>query len=214
MIGITLYKMTSTRCPHKHEMEFADGKTLVDIKLQQMLDAGCSHVYVSTDDPNAVNTDRVTYLQRPADLCDESVSSWYSVLTYIYNEIPVSDDTVVLFTTTMCPLFKRYDEMLDEYNRTNIAQLAVHPSKHYYMNHDKNGANFSFGQWHGYSQGLKPMYQISTSGVVATIGELRQTGYSFPLQFEYFAMDVTENLDIDTRDEFEMAQVLYKWKFK
>lgn len=204
--------MYSNRCPNKHKLEFYNGKTLVDLKLEQMLDSGCDHVYVSTDDHNAVSTDNVTYLQRPNELCDESVSSWYQVLSYIYNEIPISNDEIALFTTTMCPLFSRYDEMYDEYKKTKVAQLAVHPSKHYYMNNDKNGANFSFGQWHGYSQGLKPMYQISTSGVVAPIGELRETGYSFPLQFEYFPMAVSENLDIDTEEEFEMAQVLYQWK--
>jgi CMP-2-keto-3-deoxyoctulosonic acid synthetase len=49
-VGITNYKVDSERLPRKHLMEFADGKSLVDIKLEQLFSSGAEHVYVSTDD--------------------------------------------------------------------------------------------------------------------------------------------------------------------
>ena len=211
-IGITLYKIPSKRCPYKHHAEFADGKTLVDIKIEQMLQSGAEHVYVSTNDPSVKNQNSVTYLKRPDALCDENSISWGESLRYIYNSVPINDEQLVVFGTSMVPIFARYKEMVDTYNKNKIPLVTVHPSKHYYMTHDKRGANFSFGHWHSYSQTMNPMYQLCYA-TVSPIGKLRETGYTFPKVFDYFELDFMESLDIDTEEEFKLGQLLYKWKF-
>ena len=54
--------MDSTRCPGKHHREFHNGKSIVEIKVEQLLASGAEHVYISTDDSNVINTDNVTSL--------------------------------------------------------------------------------------------------------------------------------------------------------
>ena len=66
-IGVTNYKKVSERLPNKHRIEFSDGKTLVEIKLEQLFAAGAEHVYVSTDDTEVENTEFVTYLKRSSE---------------------------------------------------------------------------------------------------------------------------------------------------
>lgn len=211
-IGLTLYKVPSTRCPYKHHAEFAYGKTLVEIKIEQLLRGGADHVYVSTNDTNVKKHDKVTFLDRPNVFCDEKYSSWSNTLQHIYDSIPLPNNQLIMFTTTMVPLFARYNEMLELYKKTDTPLVTVHPSKHYYMTDDKMGANFSFGHWHSYSQAMKPMYQLAY-GTMAPIGKLRETGYTFPKIFDYFELDSMECLDIDTKDEFELGQIMYKRKF-
>lgn len=212
--GLLIYKVNSTRCPNKHSMLFADGMNLIQLKIKQLLDSGASHVYVSTDDTTVTNTENVTYVMREPVLCDESKSTWKQSLTGIFNQMPIDDDEVIVFCTAMIPLFSRFDEMYEHYKKTNIPLISVHASKHYYMNEDKHGINFSFGDWHPYSQGIKSLYQHSCAATMAPMKAMRETGYMFPAHFDYFNMDVSENLDIDTKDEFELAQVLYEWNKK
>lgn len=210
-IGVTIYKVPSTRCPYKHHAEFADGKTLVDIKIEQLLQSGAEHVYVSTNDTQIKNSNNVTFIQRPNKFCDEKTISWVETLSHVFNSIPIPDEKLVIFSLTTIPLFGRYKKMLEEYNKAKVPLVAVHPSKHYYMTHDKRGANFSFGHWHRYSQTMSPMYQLCYA-TISPMGQLRETGYTFPKIFDYFNIDFLESLDIDTEEEFKLGQILYKCK--
>jgi CMP-N-acetylneuraminic acid synthetase len=40
--------------------------------------------------------------------------------------------------------------------------------------------------------------------------DLREAKYMIPLEFEYFTMNQFEAIDIDVREEFELAQTLYR----
>ena len=211
-VAVTLYKVPSTRCPYKHHAEFADGKTLVDIKIAQLLQSGAEHVYVSTNDKQIKNSERVTYIQRPDKFCDEKTITWVETLSHVFNSVAISDEKLIVFSLTTIPLFSRYKEMLEEYKKTMVSLVAVHPSKHYYMTHDKRGANFSFGHWHTYSQAMHPMYQLCYA-TLSPIGKLRETGYTFPKVFDYFELDFMESLDIDTEEEFKLGQIMYECKF-
>lgn len=213
-IAITNYKMHSTRCPGKHHREFFEGKTLVDIKIEQLQKAGAEHIYISTNDHNVSNTENITYIKRPEKYCDEKLTPFNEVMQEIYDSIPVGNDVNAIFTFTMCPLFDRYAQMYKQYESTGRNQLAVYPSRHYYLDVNKRGANFMFGAWHPYSQGIDPMYQLPYCGVLATMGDHRKAGYTVPLDFDYFEIETFENLDIDTEEEFEVGQMLYRWKTK
>jgi len=213
-VAMTMYKMYSSRCPNKHHRDFYNGETLVDIKLEQFLRCGADHVYVSTNDPSVKNTDHITYIQREEHLCDEQNGPpWPIVMKHIYESLPVSDDTLVNYSNTMVPLFDRYDEMYQRYMETGNNQLVVHPHKHFYMNHEKIGINFMPGHYHAYSQELKPVYQLPWAGILAPLGDTKAVdGYPIPRKFDYFPCTMSEHIDIDTEEEFELAQLMYKWK--
>lgn len=217
-VAMTMYKMQSSRCPRKHHREFYNGKNLVDIKIQQFLNCGAEHVYVSTNDPDVKNTDHVTYIHREEHLCDDSyegvmANPWPVVMKHIYYTLPVSDDTIINYSNTMVPLFDRYDEMYQRYLDTGNNQLVVYPHKHFYMNHDKIGINFMPGHYHARSQELNPIYQVPWGGVLSSLKDVKAVdGYPIPRDFDYFPVTLTEHIDIDTEEEFELAQLLYERK--
>ena len=211
-VGITNYKMHSTRCPGKHHKEFYKGKSLVDIKINQLLRSGAEHVFVSTNDPNVKNTDHVTYVPREEKFCDETSVSFAETMAEIYRTVPIDDDQLAVFTFTMCPLFDRYDQMYNSYLQSNMNQLAVYPAKHYYLDVRKRGVNFMFGYWHPYSQGIDPVYQLPYCGLMAKMSDLRECGYTITRDFDYFEIETFENFDIDTEDEFQVAQMIYQWR--
>jgi CMP-N-acetylneuraminic acid synthetase len=208
-VGVTNYKKTSERLPGKHHNVFDDGKTLVDIKLEQLFAAGAEHVYISTDDTEVSNSENITYVQRDAEYCN-NVTRFGYVLEQIYNDVPVDDNQDVVYTFVCCPLFNRYKELYDAYTLSSKNQIAVHASTHYYLDVNKRPINFSFGLWHPYSQGIDPVYMFPYAGTVCKMQDLREAKYMIPLEFEYFTMNQFEAIDIDVREEFELAQTLYR----
>lgn len=214
LVCITLYKVPSTRCPNKHHKNFYNNKTLVQIKIEQLLNAGVNHIYISTNDSNVKNTKNVTYIQREEKFCNETETTFLEVVNEILNSVPISNDTDVLWTLLMNPLFARYDEMYKRYQTTNRNQFAVYPSKHFYLNKNKVGMNFMFGHWQSYSQGIEPMYQMPNCGTIAKLKDFKETGYFVPANYDFFEIETFENMDIDTEEEFEVAQLLYEWKIK
>lgn len=208
-IAVTHYKKTSERFPGKHHTEFADGKTLVDIKIEQYLAAGAEHVYISTDDPNVKNTEHVTYIKRDSSFCNNKIEFSY-VLEEVYNSVPVSDEQHVIYSLVCCPLFNRYAELYETYKTTGRNQLAVQPSVHYWLGANKKPVNFQFGLWMSYSQSIDPIYLYPYAGTATTMGELRKVKFMIPQQYDYFHINQFESVDIDTREDFEFAQKLYE----
>jgi CMP-N-acetylneuraminic acid synthetase len=207
-VGVTNYKKTSDRLPHKHHREFYDGKTLVDVKLEQLFAAGAEHVYISTNDTEVSNTENVTYVYREEEYCN-NVTRFSKVLHEIYNGVPVDNEQDIVYTFVCCPLFKRYQEMYQVYTSTGRNQIAVHASTHYYLDVNKRPVNFNFGMWHPYSQGIDPVYMFPYAGTVCKMKDLRQVDYMIPLEFDYFKLDQFECIDIDIQEEFDMAKLLY-----
>ena len=208
-IGLTNYKKSSERLNNKHLKEFYKNKNLVDIKIQQLLKSGADHVYISTDDNNVKNSDKITYIGRDEKFCNNTNQFSY-VLKEIYESCPVDDNQDVIYTFTCCPLFSRYSEMYKKYLETKTNQIAVHPSTHYYLDTRKRPINFNFGLWHSYSQQLDPVYMFPYAGTVCKMKDLREVSYMIPQNFEYFPVSQFEAIDIDTDEEFRMAQRLYK----
>lgn len=208
-VGVTNYKKTSERLPGKHHSVFDNGKTLVDIKLEQLFAAGAEHVYISTDDTEVSNSENITYVQRDEEYCN-NVTRFGYVLEQIYNDVPVDDNQDVVYTFVCCPLFNRYKELYDAYTLSSKNQIAVHASTHYYLDVNKRPINFNFGLWHPYSQGIDPVYMFPYAGTVCKMKDFREAKYMIPLEFEYFTMNQFEAIDIDVREEFELAQTLYR----
>ena len=135
-IGIIKYKTVSERFPGKHTKIFANNKNLVEIKIDQLLKSGVEHIYISTDDENVCNTENVTYIKRDKRFCNNT-TKLSIVLEEVYSSIPVDGDQDVIYTLSCCPLFSRYDEMYNEYLKSNTNQIAVHASTHYYLDVNK-----------------------------------------------------------------------------
>ena len=208
-IGLTNYKKSSERLPNKHHKDFIDGKSLVDLKIEQLLQSGAEHVYVSTDDTNFTKKDNVTYVNRDLKFCN-NITEFSYVLKEIYNTVPIDNEQDVIFTFTCCPLFERYKEMYTCYKSSGKNQIAVHPSSHYFLDVNKRPINFNFGLWHPYSQSIDPVYMFPYAGTVCKMEDLRKVNYMIPQEFDYFTLNQFEAIDIDTHEEFEMAKHIYE----
>ena len=210
-IGVIKYKTVSERFPGKHTQIFANNKNLVEIKIDQLLKSGIEHIYVSTDDENVHNTENVTYIKRDKRFCNNT-TKLSIVLKEVYGSIPVDGDQDVIYTLSCCPLFSRYDEMYNEYLKSNTNQIAVHASTHYYLDVNKRPINFNFGMWHSYSQGIDPIFLYPYAGTVCKMKDLLEVNYHFPVTFDYFTINQFEAIDIDYEEEFKIAQEIYKWR--
>lgn len=208
-VGVTNYKVISERLPGKHHIDFYQGESLVDIKIRQLLENGADHVYVNTNDRDVSNQDRVTFIQRDEKYCNNTMH-FSHVLREIFHNVPVDDKQDVIYTFTCCPLFNRYQEMYQQYLTTEKNHIAVNSQTHYYLDVNKRPINFTFGMWHPYSQNIDPVYMFPYAGTVCQIGALREVNYMIPMEFEYFPLNQIEAIDIDTPEEFELAQTLYK----
>lgn len=208
-IGVIKYKTVSERFPGKHTRIFANNKNLVEIKIDQLLSSGVEHIFISTDDENVHNTENVTYIKRDKKYCNNT-TKLSIVLKEVYSSIPVSPNQDIIYTLSCCPLFSRYDEMYDEYLKSNTNQIAVHPSTHYYLDVNKRPINFNFGMWHSYSQGIDPIYMYPYAGTLCKMSDLIEVNYHIPTTFNYFSMNQFEAIDIDYEEEFKLAQELYK----
>ena len=209
IVAITMYKKVSERLPGKHHRAFHNEMSLVEIKLKQLLSAGVDHVFVSTDDNLVLNTNKVTFLNRNSEYCN-NVKNFSDVLSNVFQSVPLPDNSDVVFTFVCCPLFSRYEELFQKYYKTGKNQIVVNPVKHYFLNTYKRPINFNFGQWHQYSQDMEPIYLFPYAGTVCKLGELRDLKYMIPRTFEYFEINQLESIDIDTLEEFEIAQQLYR----
>ena len=207
--AITHYKAESERLPSTHHREFHKGQTLVDLKISQLIHSGVDHIYCSTDDETVDDDEWVTYIHRDSHFCN-NVTPFTEVLEEIYQSIPLPDDEVVCYTTTCTPLFSRYDELFTAYCQWKVNQAAVYPSVHNWLDVNRRPANFDYGIWYQYSQDRLAMYQLPHCGVMATLGDFRKSNFVLPQKFDYFEIDFFESIDIDTLEEFELAQYIYE----
>tara|TARA_B100000287_G_C20658108_1_gene789215 strand:- start:1347 stop:1988 length:642 start_codon:yes stop_codon:yes gene_type:complete len=210
LVGVIWYKTISERFPGKHHKIFADNKNIVQIKTDQLLKSGVEHVFISTNDTNVQNTDKVTYIKRDEKYCNNTLK-YPLILKEIFDSIPVSENQDTVITFSCCPLFSRYDEMYDEYLKSNTNQIAVHPSTHFYLDVNKRPINFNFGMWHSVSQDIDPVYLFPYAGTMCKMKDLLEVYYVIPINFNYFNINQFEAIDIDYEEEFRVAQEVYKW---
>lgn len=208
-IGITNYKIKSSRLPNKNQKVFYDGKTLAEIKIGQLIQSGAMHVYVSTNDTNVKNTDMVTFIHRDEKFCTDDINFGY-VMKEIFNSIPVDDAQDAIYTINCTPLFWRYDELYDRYQSAKKNQIAVHPVRHYYFNSQKQPINFMCGLWHSPTENMMPIYSFPNTGTACKMKDFREVNYQIPIEFDFFEITHIESIDIDFQGDFELAQILYE----
>lgn len=207
----------SSRVPQKNFRPFDQGRSLLDIKIEQCMASGAfDKVYVSSDDEQVrQHAERAgaTFVLRDAHLCLDS-TPWYEVLSGVLDSLPEAEDTWVAWCPVTSPLFRRYAELLESLRQkmaegvNSIATLT--PLKHYYMDDRYLPINHQWGPWAAYSQRLPFIYQLNMACNVAQKKEMKLCGFHVGSRPTYFHTETWEGLDIDTMEEFELAQ----WYFK
>ncbi|MFB8831493.1 cytidylyltransferase domain-containing protein [Azotobacter sp. CWF10] len=171
-IAVIPAKSRSTRVPNKNFRDFYNGKSLLELKINQCVHSGAfDEIYVSSDDPVAEQISRtlkVNFSPRDSYLCQDK-TPWGDVLEGILNGLPVDSETYIAWCPVTSPLFSRYKDVVQklEQNTANDSVVTVTPLTHYFLNSDLMPINHQWGPWHSYSQGMKPIYQMNLACLLA-----------------------------------------------
>lgn len=217
-IAVVPAKGFSGRVENKNFRSFYGGRALLDIKIEQCKKSGVfDAIYISSDDARAdiiAQQHNVNFVLRDEKLClDET--PWSEVLCGILNKIPESDDALVAWCPPTSPIFTRYAEAVKFLSEQSLhdSLMTVTPLKHYFLGADFIPLNFQFGVWASYSQKLKPIYQMNCALWLAPKGKMLANRFQTGDSPFFMELTATEGVDIDTMEEFELAQWYYEREF-
>ena len=203
----------SERIKNKNFVEFSGGQSLLEIKIDHLKQAGCfDRIYVSSDSDKAreiaVNKG-VDFLERAKEMCQSSVI-WPDVVEHIISTIP--GNPIVTWSLVTSPLFKRYANAVKDFfsHKENDSLVSVLPKKSFFINKFGRGINYNPGYWHPYSQELETYYEVTGASYIGLKSDMLKWGYWFGIKPYLFEVSETEAIDVDTLEQFKVAQKLHK----
>ena len=215
VVALIPAKANSTRVPNKNFRDFHNSKSLLEVKIEQCLASNVfESIYISSDSLEARKIAEkmgVKFLLRDPRLClDET--PWSEVLCGILNDLPIASSDLVAWSPLTTPLFNRFAEAISlvKNNQEHDSLLTVTRLQHYFLNADYIPMNFQYGVWASYSQKIKPIYQMNCALWLATKGAMLQNRFQIGDKPIHMETTLTEGLDIDTLEEFELAKVIYQ----
>lgn len=219
IVAVIPAKSTSNRVPNKNFRSFYNEESLLKIKIRQCLDSGVfDHVYVSSDTDEArVIAEELgaEFVLRERRLClDET--PWSEVLVGVLNSLPVDESVFIAWAPLTSPLFDAFEEAFECVMKSDDfdSVMTVTKLQHYFLNPDRIPLNFQFGVWASYSQKIKPIYQMNCALWLAKKGDMIRNRFQIGDKPFYMETSQIEGVDIDTMDEFEIAQLLYARKME
>lgn len=205
-------KSTSERCPNKNWRSFYGGMSLVDIAIEKAAKiVGAGNVYVSCEDQQyaeRVEDRGAKFILRKPEHTSNDVP-FGEVIQAMTEQVPGDDDIFLTHVTT--PLFDEHREMVEEWAIVKPcmdSMTAVYPIVNHMFDERMNPVGWAWGAWFKGSQRLPPMYQMTFCASIIRRETIRRYAeYIGPVCRYYKASGVP--VDVDTPEEFRMAQVLY-----
>ncbi len=202
-------KGESKRCRDKNFREFADGKSLFALKIEQLREAGIGpeSLLIATDARRILNTS-------PYATLDDSGhnATFAEALDYWISHVRTKEVAIVHVT---CPLFDAtaLRQFFCKWNHTKLGNhdslFVAQPFQHFLVDQQGRPVNFQFGPWHAASQRLPSHCVMTCSAFVlyrATAAHCHYYIGQRPAQF----LDAGWHVDIDTEADFRLAQLLWK----
>ena len=202
----------SQRVKNKNFVDFAGRRSLLDIKIDHLKQAGCfDRIYISSDSDRArqiAKENEIDFLERATEMCQSSVI-WADVVEHIMNTIP--GNPIVVWALATSPLFTRYANVAEAFltNKENDSLVAVLPKKSFFINKFGKGINFNPGYWHPYSQELETYYEVTGACYIGRKSDMLKWKYWFGIKPYLFQVSETEAIDVDTLEQFKFAQKLH-----
>lgn len=217
MVTVVHAKAHSVRVPRKNWRPFYGQKSLVQIKIQQLLDAGfgdAGRIVVSCDQDVDDCREQVESagaefaVRKPHD-----DSSMVNVYHAIYESINGDDNEDVWDIVPTNPLFgaKLLRDMRDlwEAQRNGCdSMMNVWVLQDYFMTHDGQPLNFQWGHWSTPSSELNPLLHVDYAAIVSNLGESKRRGWPVGGDCSLFRVN-GPTVDIDTEEEFALSQRIY-----
>ena len=199
----------STRVKLKNFRPFYGGKSLIEIKLQQI----CKHhsgssVYLSGDIHLLKKFKKkfgVNILERPKNLNGNKIKQ-ANLLRHFFENTPESRYVGWVQVT---------DPFWDDFgicNKLNIppkTSIVVANELRKHVFYKDEPVNFCFGDWHKVTQDLNPIVVPRWSSFFHRRIDLKTTMYQFGIKIKWL---LTEKpmIDIDTLNDFQLARLLFK----
>ena len=213
-------KACSTRVPDKNFKPFWGDYSLVDLTIKKLIPVfECKNIYLSCEDPEVeaiCDTWGINFILRDKGLCDNSVPipDW---IRGVCAQVPGDDD--LAWCQVIDPLFNDYQKMMDEWNHHHSPQLkatadissltAIYPFKDYMLDCNSDPMGWNYGAWHVTSQNLMQNYRMTFVCSFLTRASIKETGYHIGSK-PYWHLAKTPHVDIDTEQDFFVAQKLYE----
>lgn len=213
-IAIIPAKGRSTRVPNKNLRNFHQGQSLLDVKIEQCKAAKTfDAIYVSSDSEEARHAAQrhgVEFLLRDDRFClDET--PWNEVLAGILHQLPHNKDAWISLCPPTTPIFNGYGKAMETLREQSQydSLMAVTRMQHYFLGPDMLPLNFQFGVWFSSSQNLRPIYQMNCALWIAKKGTMLTNRFQIGDHPYFMEISAIEGTDIDTLEEFELAQLIY-----
>lgn len=206
-------KSNSTRVPNKNFRPFFKEKSITDILIEKLAFQGCSNIYISSDDyskQSIADKYGCNFLLREKRLCDND-TFLTDVIQGVCRQLPNDLDDIA-WCQVIDPLFNDYKAVFDQWNRQRDSYdslVVVYPIKKYLLDENYRPINFGFGHWHIKSQNLVPFYDMTFTLSILKREWVEKCGYHVGSNPCWFHAK-NEHVDIDTLEDFELAQLIFE----
>jgi len=210
------FKFDSSRCPKKNVREFFDGKSVLDIAIENFVRYDHDVYLACIDSPE---TDHLIKKHNVKHITlNNDSNNWITMLIELsatLNKV-FGPNEPICFWQCVTPLFWLYNNIQDfiSFGEEKIKEyesvVPVYEFADYLVDENMQGVNFGPGSWHAVSQNLPKCYYITPMGIsTPAIYEKYRYTYS-PNSTMWVAQG--PYIDIDTEEEMKIAQILYREK--
>jgi CMP-N-acetylneuraminic acid synthetase len=211
-------KKSSSRVPDKNWRPFHENKCLVEIKIEQLLKSTApSDIYLSCDDNSKKNiADKygINFLLRNTQYASDD-TPWPDALHGIINETSFDNNEAIAWVEVINPLFSDYALLYRIWNEKKAGHdslVLASPVKKFLLDKMGRPINFQFGKWHSMSQQMEALYAWDSACIMSKKNLLY---FSYPIgKTPYIVSTGSQCIDIDTMEDFELAQYYYNKKLQ
>ena len=207
-------KTNSERVPNKNLREFYNGKSLFDVKAQQLLKVfNPEDILVSSENPAVKDlTDKYGFNFHLRDIeLTKSTAKENQIVKTLTDALDDKECDVMWVQVTQ-PLFNEFKEILNIWNTIDHEKYdslaVVKKQRHHLLDEKGNPVNFNFGYWHKISQDLPALYEVTWSAFIMSRAMLNQAYYQIGRNPYLYVTDAPL-VDIDNLSDFEIASLLY-----
>ncbi|HEU3700821.1 hypothetical protein V2O93_04940 [Streptococcus pneumoniae] len=209
-------KRKSMRVTDKNFRNFYQNSSLIDILLDKLLllFKPCD-IYLSSDDEeiqNYCSEKKINFIYRNNYYCNND-TPMSEVINYICGKIPGDDE--ILWCLCTDPLFNKYEDVIEKWDQVKMVHdslVVLYERKVYCLNSDFTYINFDTGLNHVPTQEVKPIYQLNNTLFIAKRSVINSENYYFSSNNNYWYIDKDFSIDIDTEEDFKIAQLIYEKK--
>lgn len=220
IVAVVPVKEISERVKSKNFRNFYKNKSLFDILINKLKRCkAISKIYISS---NSLKVKKISkklnceYIERDKKFCN-NITPWSDVIYEVANSIPEDQNTIIMWCHTTTPLFDSYNRAITLFKKNKSKYdglVSVEKMKRFLISETIKPINYTWGVWHPYSQNLDSVYSVTGALFMTAKKNFIKNRYviskkPFLMQTEEF-----EGIDIDTVEDFKLAQLIFKNKKK